>query len=187
MKAVLCLAILSAVSPFAPAAESLRVGLFPNVTHAHALVAKSFSREGRGWFEERVGLPIEWFVFNAGPSAMEAIFARSIDFTYVGPSPAVNAYARANGRDIQGRRRRDARRRGARRPRRHHHEGRGLSRQDDCHTAIGQHPGCRVPSLADQQWDPRHPGRRRRARPPDGQPRHSLALSTRKTGCRLDG
>ena len=32
---------------------------------------------------------------------MEAIFARSIDFTYVGPSPAVNAYARANGRDIR--------------------------------------------------------------------------------------
>ena len=91
MKAVVCLAILLVMSPFAPAAESLRVGLFPNVTHAHALVAKSFSREGRGWFEERVGLPIEWFVFNAGPSAMEAIFARSIDFTYVGPSPAVNA------------------------------------------------------------------------------------------------
>jgi NitT/TauT family transport system substrate-binding protein len=101
MKAVLCLAILSTVLPFASAAESLRVGLFPNVTHAHALVAKSFSREGRGWFEERVGLPIEWFVFNAGPSAMEAIFARSIDFTYVGPSPAVNAFVRANGRDIR--------------------------------------------------------------------------------------
>ena len=101
MKAILCVAILSVTSQFASAAESLRVGLFPNVTHAHALVAKSFSREGRGWFEERVGLPVEWFVFNAGPSAMEAIFARSIDFTYVGPSPAVNAYARANGRDIR--------------------------------------------------------------------------------------
>ena len=101
MKAILCVAILSVTLQFASAAESLRVGLFPNVTHAHALVAKSFSREGRGWFEERVGLPVEWFVFNAGPSAMEAIFARSIDFTYVGPSPAVNAYARANGRDIR--------------------------------------------------------------------------------------
>jgi NitT/TauT family transport system substrate-binding protein len=79
------------------------VGLFPNVTHAQALVAKNLSSEGQGWFEKRLGpgTKIEWFVYNAGPSAMEAIFARSIDFTYVGPSPAVNAYARANGRDIR--------------------------------------------------------------------------------------
>ncbi|HEY5954682.1 MAG TPA: ABC transporter substrate-binding protein, partial [Terrimicrobiaceae bacterium] len=61
----------------------------------------NFSREGRGWFEERLGVAIEWYVFNAGPSAMEAIFARSVEFTYVGPSPAVNAYARANGRDVR--------------------------------------------------------------------------------------
>ncbi len=85
----------------AHAVETLRVGLFPNVTHAQALVAKNFSREGRGWFEERLGVAIEWYVFNAGPSAMEAIFARSVEFTYVGPSPAVNAYARANGRDVR--------------------------------------------------------------------------------------
>jgi sulfonate transport system substrate-binding protein len=98
----LCLAVLF-VTQFAQGQLILRVGLFPNVTHAQALVAKNLSSEGRGWFEEHLGgdTRIEWFVYNAGPSAMEAIFARSLDFTYVGPSPVVNAYARANGRDIR--------------------------------------------------------------------------------------
>jgi NitT/TauT family transport system substrate-binding protein len=81
----------------------LRVGHFPNVTHVQALVAHNLSRQGKGWFEARLGadVAIEWFVYNAGPSAMEAIFARSIDLTYVGPSPAINAYARAQGEDIR--------------------------------------------------------------------------------------
>ncbi|HEY5954258.1 MAG TPA: ABC transporter substrate-binding protein [Terrimicrobiaceae bacterium] len=101
MKTFLGAAILWAALASVEALETLRVGLFPNVTHAQALVAKNLSREGHGWFEQRLGVGIEWFVFNAGPSAMEAIFARSIEFTYVGPSPAVNAYARANGRDVR--------------------------------------------------------------------------------------
>jgi NitT/TauT family transport system substrate-binding protein len=78
--------------------ETLRVGLFPNVTHAQGLVAANLSREGNGWFEPRVGVKrIEWFVYNAGPSAMEGLFTKAVDFTDVGPSPAINAYARANG------------------------------------------------------------------------------------------
>ncbi len=103
MRTLLCLAVLYAASGASQAETILRVGLFPNVTHAQALVAKNLSTEGQGWFEQRLGpgTKIEWFVYNAGPSAMEAIFARSIDFTYVGPSPAVNAYARANGRDVR--------------------------------------------------------------------------------------
>ncbi len=102
MRTLLCLAVLLGFSR-AHSETILRVGLFPNVTHAQALVAKNLSSEGQGWFEERLGLKtkIQWFVYNAGPSAMEAIFAGSIDFTYVGPSPAVNAYARANGRDVR--------------------------------------------------------------------------------------
>jgi len=40
---------------------------------------------------------INWFIYNAGPSAMEAIFAGSIDLTYVGPSPAINAYVKSRG------------------------------------------------------------------------------------------
>jgi len=82
---------------------TLRVGHFPNITHVQALVAHGLSRSGKGWFEQRLGsgVKIEWFVYNAGPSAMEAIFADSIDLTYVGPSPAINAYAKARGEDIR--------------------------------------------------------------------------------------
>jgi NitT/TauT family transport system substrate-binding protein len=81
----------------------LRVGHFPNITHVQALVAHNLSRQGKGWFEQRLGsgVQIEWFVYNAGPSAMEAIFADSVDLTYVGPSPAINAYAKARAEDVR--------------------------------------------------------------------------------------
>jgi NitT/TauT family transport system substrate-binding protein len=67
------------------------------------VVAHALSRQGKGWFEERLGAgaKIEWFVYNAGPSAMEAIFANSIDLTYVGPGPALNAYTKAKGSEIR--------------------------------------------------------------------------------------
>lgn len=81
----------------------LRVGHFPNISHAQALVAHRMSMLGKGWFEERLGkdVKIHWMVFNAGPSAMESIFARAVDITYVGLNPAINAYAKTRGRDIR--------------------------------------------------------------------------------------
>ncbi|MCX7824617.1 MAG: ABC transporter substrate-binding protein [Verrucomicrobiae bacterium] len=81
----------------------LRVGHFPNVTHAQALVAHQLTRQGRGWFESRLGaeVVIQWFVYNAGPSAMEAIFARSLDLTYVGPNPALNAHIKSRGEEVR--------------------------------------------------------------------------------------
>ena len=74
------------------AETKIRVGHFPNITHAQALVAHALSRQGKGWFEQRLGpgTKIEWFIYNAGPSAMEAIFAKSIDLTYVGPGPGAS-------------------------------------------------------------------------------------------------
>jgi len=82
---------------------TLRVGHFPNITHVQALVAHGLSRQGKGWFEPRLGaeVKLEWYVYNAGPSAMEAIFADTVDLAYVGPSPAINAYARARGEDVR--------------------------------------------------------------------------------------
>src|SRR5438552_11928697 len=81
----------------------VRVGHFPNITHVQGLVAHNLSRQGKGWFEERLGpgVEIQWFTYNAGPSAMEAIFARSIELTYVGPGPALNAYAKSQGEEIR--------------------------------------------------------------------------------------
>lgn len=103
MRVILSSVLLVLSLGIAQAQTVLRVGLFPNVTHAQALVAKNLSAEGQGWFEQRLGpgTKIEWFIYNAGPSAMEAIFARSLDLTYVGPSPAVNAFARSKGHGIR--------------------------------------------------------------------------------------
>ena len=82
---------------------TLRVGYFPNVTHAQGVVGSHTTREKHGWFEQRLGpdVTIQWYPFNAGPSAMEAIFAGSIDLTYVGPNPALNAYIRSRGDEIR--------------------------------------------------------------------------------------
>lgn len=81
----------------------LRVGHFPNITHAQALVAREMAANGKDWFGERLGpgVEVQWFVYNAGPSAMEAIFTDSIDLTYVGPSPVLNAYVKARGEEIR--------------------------------------------------------------------------------------
>jgi NitT/TauT family transport system substrate-binding protein len=99
----LVIALSFAIASAASADTVLRVGHFPNITHAQGLVAHNLSRQGKGWFEERLGpgTKIEWFVYNAGPSAMEAIFAQSIDLTYVGPGPALNAFTKANGAEIR--------------------------------------------------------------------------------------
>ncbi|HEU4662255.1 MAG TPA: ABC transporter substrate-binding protein [Pseudolabrys sp.] len=87
----------------ADAQTVVRIGHFPNITHVQALVAHNFSRQGKGWFEQRLGpdVKIEWYVYNAGPSAMEALFAKSIDLTYVGPNPAINAFAKSRGREVR--------------------------------------------------------------------------------------
>ena len=89
--------------PTVSAGDTIRVGHFPNITHVQGLVAQHLSRTGRGWFEQRLGadVKIEWYIYNAGPSAMEAILADSIDLTYVGPSPALNVYAKSNGEEAR--------------------------------------------------------------------------------------
>ena len=81
----------------------LRVGHFPNITHAQAVIAHGLSRQTNGWFESRLGpgVEVQWFVYNAGPTAMEAILARTIDFTYVGPNPAINAHIKSRGEEVR--------------------------------------------------------------------------------------
>ncbi|HSF68883.1 MAG TPA: ABC transporter substrate-binding protein [Nitrospira sp.] len=101
---ILVFGSLMATAPsLATAGDTIRVGHFPNVTHVQGLVAHHLSRTGKGWFEPRLGpdVKIEWYIYNAGPSAMEAILADSIDLTYVGPSPALNAYTKSNGEEIR--------------------------------------------------------------------------------------
>lgn len=86
--------------PVAALAEekTIEIGFFPNLTHAHALIAQNMAAEGKGWFESRLpGVTVNWHSFNAGPSAMEALFAKSVHLTYVGPNPVLNAYLRSKG------------------------------------------------------------------------------------------
>jgi NitT/TauT family transport system substrate-binding protein len=78
--------------------KTVRIGYFPNITHAHALIAQNMAADGYGWFESRLpGVKIEWQPFNAGPSAMESLFAGAVDLSYVGPNPVINAYIRSRG------------------------------------------------------------------------------------------
>jgi NitT/TauT family transport system substrate-binding protein len=104
---IIWIAVLTWVLVAAPsssfAGDTIRVGHFPNITHVQALVAQHLTRTGRGWFEQRMGtdIKIEWYIYNAGPSAMEAILADSIDLTYVGPSPTLNAYSKSSGEEVR--------------------------------------------------------------------------------------
>ncbi len=76
----------------------IRVGAFPNITHPQAMVGKN-----NGWFDKAMGpqVKIDWKSFNAGPSAMEALFAGAIDMTYIGPNPAISGYVRSNGEALR--------------------------------------------------------------------------------------
>ena len=102
LRCVLAVLLLTVVGARAETV-TLRVGYFPNITHAQGIVGSHTTREKSGWFEQRLGpdVNIMWLPFNAGPSAMEAIFAGSIDLTYVGPNPALNAYIRSRGDEIR--------------------------------------------------------------------------------------
>ncbi|HZL44648.1 MAG TPA: ABC transporter substrate-binding protein [Opitutaceae bacterium] len=102
LRFLICFALLAAARAQAEKIV-LRVGYFPNVTHAQGVIGSQTTREGHGWFEQRLGadVTVQWFAFNAGPSAMEAVFAGSIDLTYVGPNPALNAYIRSGGDEIR--------------------------------------------------------------------------------------
>ena len=78
-------------------AETLRLGYFANVTHATPNVGI-----GKGFFAKALGeTELKTQIFNAGPAAIEAIFAGSLDATYIGPNPAINAYAKSKGEAIR--------------------------------------------------------------------------------------
>jgi NitT/TauT family transport system substrate-binding protein len=75
------------------APTSLRLGYFPNITHAPALVGVE-----KGIIQQQLGdIKLDTKTFNAGPAAIEALFSGAIDATYIGPNPAINAHARSKG------------------------------------------------------------------------------------------
>lgn len=78
--------------------EAVRIGHFPNLTHAQALIGRA-----QGEFEKVFGPQVEvkWTTFNAGPSVIEAVFADQLDIAYVGPNPAVNGYVKSGGEAVR--------------------------------------------------------------------------------------
>jgi len=76
----------------------LRIGYFPNINHAQAVIGL-----GNGDFQKALGDDVEvrTQVFNAGPSAIEALFANQVDVTYVGPNPAINGYVQSDGEALR--------------------------------------------------------------------------------------
>ena len=78
-------------------ASAIRLGYFPNITHAPALIGVK-----NGLFQQALGsTKLEAKTFNAGPAAVEALFSGAIDATYIGPNPAINAWATSKGTAIK--------------------------------------------------------------------------------------
>ncbi|HEU4421007.1 MAG TPA: ABC transporter substrate-binding protein [Pilimelia sp.] len=77
---------------------TLRLGYFPNLTHASAIVGVE-----KGLFAEKLGsgVKLETKTFNAGPAAVEAIFSGALDATYIGPNPTINAFSKSKGEAIR--------------------------------------------------------------------------------------
>jgi NitT/TauT family transport system substrate-binding protein len=78
--------------------KTLRIGYFPNINHAQAVIGL-----GRGDFQKALGnnVEVKTQLFNAGPAAIEALFANQIDVTYIGPNPAINGYVQSNGEALR--------------------------------------------------------------------------------------
>jgi NitT/TauT family transport system substrate-binding protein len=78
-------------------ADEVKIGYFPNLTHATALVGLK-----EGLFESELGgTHIKKYTFNAGPAEIEALNAGSIDIGWIGPSPAINGYTKSGGSDLR--------------------------------------------------------------------------------------
>ncbi|MGW8763031.1 aliphatic sulfonate ABC transporter substrate-binding protein [Streptomyces sp. NPDC055815] len=78
-------------------ADTVRLGYFPNLTHATALVG-----DQEGILQKELGgTKLVSTTFNAGPSEIEALNAGSIDIGFIGPSPSINGYVKTKGTNLR--------------------------------------------------------------------------------------
>jgi NitT/TauT family transport system substrate-binding protein len=78
-------------------ASTIRLGYFPNVTHATAIVGVE-----SGLFQQKLGnTKLDTSTFNAGPQVVEALNSGALDASYIGPNPAINAFAQSGGEAIR--------------------------------------------------------------------------------------
>ena len=79
------------------AAAELRLGYFPNVTHATALYG-----DAAGVLAGALGSTrLRTQTFPAGPAAVEALFAGALDAAYLGPNPTINAFVKSRGEAVR--------------------------------------------------------------------------------------
>ncbi|GAA3652793.1 NitT/TauT family transport system substrate-binding protein [Lentzea atacamensis] len=79
------------------AASEVRLGYFPNVTHAAALIGVE-----KGLFAKELGTTkLTTQTFNAGPEEVNALLGESLDIAYIGSGPAINAYAKSKGEAVK--------------------------------------------------------------------------------------
>jgi sulfonate transport system substrate-binding protein len=79
-----------------PASE-VRLGYFPNVTHAAALIGVD-----KGLFAKELGsTKLTTQTFNAGPDEVNALLGGSLDVAFIGSGPAINAYAKSKGEAVR--------------------------------------------------------------------------------------
>ncbi|AXE80959.1 aliphatic sulfonate ABC transporter substrate-binding protein [Streptomyces atratus] len=77
--------------------DTVRIGYFPNLTHATALVG-----DQEGLFQKELGgTRLKTSQFNAGPSEIEALNADSIDIGFIGPSPSINGFTKSKGKNLR--------------------------------------------------------------------------------------
>ena len=78
--------------------SSVRLGYFPNLTHAPAIIGVS-----KGYFAAALGqgVDLQASTFNAGPAAIEALNADSIDIAFVGPNPTITGYTQSRGQSLR--------------------------------------------------------------------------------------
>lgn len=92
----------AAETPDAPQAATgpapeLRLGYFPNITHAPALIG-----DAKGFFAAELGsTKLTSQQFNAGPDEVAALLGGSLDAGFIGSSPAINAFAKSKGEAIR--------------------------------------------------------------------------------------
>jgi NitT/TauT family transport system substrate-binding protein len=79
-----------------PASE-LRLGYFPNVTHAAALIGVD-----KGFFTKELGsTKLTTQTFNAGPDEVSALLGGSLDAAFIGSGPAINAFSKSGGAAVR--------------------------------------------------------------------------------------
>ena len=89
--------------------KTLKIGYFPNLNHAQAVIGlqqqgdfqKMLNANSNNNTNTTVAIKIEPYVFTAGPSAIEALYAGQIDASYVGPNPAINGYLASHGQELR--------------------------------------------------------------------------------------